>query len=79
MHLGRWTETLGGLGAIPQMRLDAIGNVLGIPMHRPGHCAGSDLTGVQADAWMHAKFAEITQQLRRRLHGRMSEVGAWLQ
>jgi hypothetical protein len=28
---------------------------------------------------MHAKFAEITQQLRRRFHGPMSEVGAWLQ
>jgi group II intron reverse transcriptase/maturase len=27
---------------------------------------------------MHAKLAEIKQQLRRRLHGRMREVGAWL-
>ena len=27
---------------------------------------------------MHAKLAEIKQQLRRRLHGRMPEVGAWL-
>jgi hypothetical protein len=27
---------------------------------------------------MHAKLAEIKQQLRRRLHGRMCEVGAWL-
>jgi hypothetical protein len=28
---------------------------------------------------MHAKFTELTQQLRRRLHGRMREFGAWLQ
>jgi hypothetical protein len=27
---------------------------------------------------MHAKLAEIKQQLRRRLHGRMREIGAWL-
>jgi RNA-directed DNA polymerase len=27
---------------------------------------------------MHARLAEIKQQLRRRLHGRMREVGAWL-
>jgi len=27
---------------------------------------------------MHAKLAEIKQQLRRRLHGRMREAGAWL-
>ena len=27
---------------------------------------------------MHAKLAEIKQQLRRRLHGRLRDVGAWL-
>jgi RNA-directed DNA polymerase len=27
---------------------------------------------------MHAKLAEIKQQLRRRLHGQMREVGTWL-